>query len=82
SLANKSGIEILKGSSGIQAGTSSPAGLVNFVVKRPLAEDGTALRVEAIQGGTLQGSVDHSQRFGAGREFGLRVNLAAAHLQP
>jgi iron complex outermembrane recepter protein len=82
SLVNKSGIEVLKGSSGMQAGTSSPAGLVNFVVKRPLAEDGTALRVEAIQGGSVQASVDHSQRFGANREFGLRANLAAAHLDP
>ncbi|KQV48742.1 hypothetical protein ASC95_22875 [Pelomonas sp. Root1217] len=82
SLVNKSGIEVLKGSSGMQAGTSSPAGIVNFVVKRPLAEDGTALMLEAIQGGTVQASVDHSQRFGANREFGVRVNLAAAHLDP
>jgi iron complex outermembrane receptor protein len=82
SLANKSAIEVLKGSSGIQAGTSSPAGLLNLVVKRPLAEDGTTLSVGAIQGGTVEASVDHSQRFGANREFGLRVNLAAARLDP
>jgi iron complex outermembrane receptor protein len=82
SLVNKSGIEVLKGSSGMQAGTSSPAGLVNFIVKRPLAEDGTALMLQAIQGGSVQASVDHSQRFGASREFGVRVNLAAAHLDP
>ncbi|MGM9484497.1 TonB-dependent siderophore receptor [Roseateles sp. NT4] len=82
SLVNKSGIEVLKGSSGMQAGTSSPAGIVNFVVKRPLAEDGTALMLEAIQGGTVQASLDHSQRFGANREFGLRVNVAAARLDP
>jgi iron complex outermembrane recepter protein len=82
SLVNKSGIEVLKGSSGMQAGTSSPAGIVNFVVKRPLAEDGTALMLEAIQGGSVQASLDHSQRFGASREFGVRVNLAVAHLDP
>lgn len=82
SLVNKSGIEILKGSSGMQAGTSSPAGLVNFVVKRPLAEDGTALMLAAIQGGSVQASLDHSQRFGASREFGVRINLAAVHLDP
>jgi iron complex outermembrane receptor protein len=34
-LENKDRIEILKGTSGIQAGTSSPGGLVNLVVKRP-----------------------------------------------
>ncbi|RTL36211.1 MAG: TonB-dependent siderophore receptor [Burkholderiales bacterium] len=82
SLANKAAVEVLKGSSGIQAGTSAPAGLVNFVVKRPLADDATTLVLGVIQGGTVQASVDHSQRFGANREFGLRVNADAAQLKP
>jgi len=82
SLANKAAVEVLKGSSGMQAGTSAPAGLVNLVVKRPLAEDATTLEIGAIQGGTVEASIDHSQRFGANREFGLRVNVAAAHLDP
>ncbi len=82
SLANKSAIEVLKGSSGMQAGTSAPAGLVNFVVKRPLADDATTLVLGAIQHGTVEASLDHSQRFGTNREFGVRVNLAAAHLDP
>lgn len=82
SLANKAAVEVLKGSSGMQAGTSAPAGLVNLVVKRPLADDATALTVGAIQGGTVEARVDHSQRFGANRDFGLRVNLAASHLAP
>ncbi len=82
SLANKAAVEVLKGSSGMQAGTSAPAGLVNLVVKRPLAEDATSLVLGAIQGGTVQASVDHSQRLGTNREFGLRVNLAAAQLDP
>ncbi|MFG6489013.1 TonB-dependent siderophore receptor [Roseateles sp. BYS78W] len=81
-LANKSAIEVLKGSSGIQAGTSSPAGLLNLVVKRPLADDATTLAVGVVQNGTVEASIDHSQRFGANREFGLRVNLAAARLDP
>jgi outer membrane receptor protein involved in Fe transport len=34
-LANKRGLELLKGTSGLQAGTSSPGGLVNLSVKRP-----------------------------------------------
>ena len=33
--ANKQALEILKGTSGLQAGTSAPGGLVNLVVKRP-----------------------------------------------
>ena len=82
SLANKAAVEVLKGSSGMQAGTSAPAGLVNFVVKRPLADDATTLTVGAIQGGTVQASIDHSQRFGTSREFGLRINADAARLDP
>ncbi|MCY4754596.1 TonB-dependent siderophore receptor [Pelomonas aquatica] len=82
SLANKAVVEVLKGSSGMQAGTSAPAGLVNLVVKRPLADDATTLMLGAIQGGTVEAGIDHSQRFGMGREFGLRVNLAAARLDP
>ena len=82
SLANKAAVEVLKGSSGMQAGTSAPAGLINFVVKRPLAEDATTLVLGAIQGGTVEASVDHSQRLGANREFGVRINVAASHLEP
>ncbi|MFT7772321.1 TonB-dependent siderophore receptor [Roseateles sp.] len=82
SLANKAAVEVLKGSSGIQAGTSAPAGLVNLVVKRPLADDATTLMLGVIERGTVEARVDHSQRFGANREFGLRVNLAAARLDP
>ncbi|HEY8877359.1 MAG TPA: TonB-dependent siderophore receptor [Roseateles sp.] len=82
SLANKAAVEVLKGSSGMQAGTSAPAGLVNLVVKRPLAEDATTLMLGAIEHGTVEASVDHSQRFGANREFGLRINAAAARLDP
>lgn len=82
SLTNKAAVEVLKGSSGMQAGTSAPAGLVNLVVKRPLAEDATVLGLGFIQSGTVEASLDHSQRYGANREFGLRVNLAAARLDP
>jgi iron complex outermembrane receptor protein len=82
SLVNKASVEVLKGSTGMQAGTSAPAGLVNLVVKRPLADDATTLLLSVAERGTVEASIDHSQRFGANREFGLRVNLAAAQLDP
>ena len=82
SLANKAGVEVLKGSSGMQAGTSAPAGLVNLVVKRPLADDATTLTLGAVEGGTVQAGVDHSQRLGSQREFGLRLNATASRLDP
>jgi iron complex outermembrane receptor protein len=80
-LENKSGVEILKGLSGMQAGTSAPGGLVNLVVKRPDAD----LRSASLyfeQPGTVGAQVDLSQRFGDARQFGARLNVSAAHLDP
>ncbi len=82
SLTSIAAVEVLKGSSGLQAGTSAPAGLVDLAVKRPLADAATTLLFGAEQRGTLTASVDHSQRLGANREFGVRINLATSELKP
>lgn len=81
-LDNKSRIEILKGTSGMQSGTSAPGGLANFVVKRPLDTSLYSARLEWRQPGTVIGAVDLSQRFGTDQAFGVRVNAAAAHIDP
>ena len=81
-LDNKSRIEILKGTSGMQAGTSAPGGLVNAVVKRPLDAPLHSASVAWRQPGTVTGAFDLSQRFGADSAFGVRMNAAAAHLHP
>jgi iron complex outermembrane recepter protein len=81
-LGNKSRIEILKGTSGMQAGTSAPGGLVNYVVKRPLDAPLRSAALEWRHPGSVVGEVDLSQRFGAGDAWGVRVNAAAAHLDP
>ena len=81
-LDNKSGVEILKGLSGLQAGTSAPGGLVNFVVKRPLAGPLRSVALEWRQAGSVTGGVDISQRFGPDQAFGVRLNAAAARLDP
>ena len=80
-LDNKAGIELFKGTSGIQAGTSAPAGLVNYLVKRP---DGKLREVTVglnDRGGWLLGA-DLSDRFGERNEYGLRVNAAREALRP
>lgn len=80
-LSNKSSIELLKGISGMQAGTSAPGGAVNLIVKRPtlnLNEASLSWRAN----NTLQAAVDRSQRFGADEAFGLRINASAARLDP
>jgi len=81
-LDNKARIEILKGTSGMQAGTSAPGGLVNYVVKRPLDAPLRSVSLEWRQPGTVTGAFDLSQRFGTDQAFGVRLNAAAAHLDP
>lgn len=80
-LDNKSRLELLKGTSGIQAGTSAPGGLVNYVVKRPDTDLRSAY-VELSGSSNALAAVDLSSRFGADRAFGLRLNAAAEHLDP
>lgn len=80
-LGNKSSIEVLKGTSGTQAGTSAPGGLVNLVVKRPDVQL-LALSAGVSERGTLEAAVDWSQRFGTAKAFGLRINAAGAALRP
>jgi len=81
-LDNKAQVEIMKGTSGMQAGTSAPGGLVNYVVKRPLATPLRSISIEAREAGSVTAAADLSQRFGAAEAFGLRLNAAAAHLDP
>ena len=80
-LGNKSGLELLKGTSGIQAGTSAPGGLVSLVVKRPTRNQRSAL-LEFSEHGSVGGQVDISQRFGTDEAFGLRVNAGYRHIDP
>ena len=76
-LENKQSVEILKGTSGIQAGTSAPGGLVNYNVKRPTQADLRSVRLEATSYGSVLGAVDLGGRAGENKEFGYRINAAA-----
>ena len=62
--ANKQALEILKGTSGLQAGTSAPGGLVNLVLKRPREQVATGT-LSWDQGGALGAAVDVGRRSGA-----------------
>ena len=81
-LDNKERIEILRGTSGIQAGTSAPGGLVNYVVKRPTDQDLRTVRIETTSRGSLLGAIDLGGRFGENRQFGYRINVASENLKP
>ncbi|MDP1901907.1 MAG: TonB-dependent siderophore receptor [Rubrivivax sp.] len=78
-LENKERVELLKGTSGIQAGTSAPGGLVNLVTKRATGSVRSA-RLEARQGGAVLGAVDLGEQFGPEGRLGLRLNAAHERL--
>jgi len=79
-LENKERIEILKGLSGLQAGISSPGGVVNYVTKRPTATPLLSSTVGVSERGTLYGAVDAGGRFEDTR-FGYRINAAGEKLR-
>lgn len=81
-LENKAAVDILKGTSGLQAGTSAPGGLVNYAVKRPLVRDHGQAQLQWSSRNTLLGAADVGGRFGPGADFGWRVNAAHEQLRP
>lgn len=81
-LDNKERVELLKGTSGIQAGTSAPGGLVNYVVKRPTDTELREVRLEWTQRASLLAAADLGGRFGVDNAFGYRLNVAGEQLRP
>ena len=84
-MENKERIELLKGTSGIQAGTSSPGGLVNYVVKRAPTNAEQQIRNITMsygQGDNRLVAADLGGRFGEVAEFGYRFNIAHEDLNP
>jgi iron complex outermembrane recepter protein len=84
-MDNKERIELLKGTSGIQAGTSAPGGLVNYVVKRAPSRAEQTIRTMTLsygQGHNRSVAADLGGRFGEVAEFGYRFNIAHEELNP
>ena len=81
-LENKAAVEVLKGTSGLQAGTSAPGGLVNYAIKRPLARDHAEARLQFSSRQTLMGAADLGGRLGEAGALGWRLNAAAEQLRP
>ncbi len=79
-LDNKASVQVLKGTSGIQAGTSAPGGLIEYTVKRPTAAPLRQVRVETTDASSALVAVDLSDRLGAESAWGYRLNLAAEHM--
>lgn len=79
--ANKQSLEVLKGTSGLQAGVSAPGGLLNLVVKRPRERIRDA-SLRWAEDGTLEAAVDIGDRAGGDAAIGWRLNASAARLDP
>ena len=82
SLANKERVEFLKGTSGIQASTSAPGGLVNYIVKRPTAQPLRRVRLGIGDRGSVGAALDLGGRAGVDDRFGYRLNLAHEDRNP
>ena len=78
---NKERIEALKGANALMFGIASPAGIVNLVTKRASAQNISTVSMSANAFGQYGASIDLGRRFGDGKKLGLRVNVAAAHLE-
>lgn len=84
-MDNKERIELLKGTSGIQSGTSAPGGLVNYVVKRAPSAPNKTIRDVTLSygpGNNRLVAADLGGRFGEGADFGYRFNVAHEALDP
>jgi iron complex outermembrane recepter protein len=79
-LANKERVDILKGTSGIQAGVSAPGGLINYGIKRPGTQDIRSLELHANGEGQYGAAVDLGGRWGASGAQGWRLNAALDRL--
>ena len=84
-MDNKERIELLKGTSGIQSGTSAPGGLVNYVVKRAPNDPEKIIRDVTLSygpGNNRLAAADLGGRFGPEAGFGYRLNVAHEDLDP
>jgi iron complex outermembrane recepter protein len=79
---NRQSIEILKGVSGVQAGSSAPGGLVNYSLKRPTAAPLRELTVGLSERGTRLVHLDLGGRFGVDQALGYRFNAAFEDKRP
>jgi iron complex outermembrane recepter protein len=77
---NKERVEILKGVSAMQAGASSPGGIINFVTKRP--KDVMSATVGTGERGTEYMAADFGTFLNKEKSLGIRINAAHENIKP
>jgi iron complex outermembrane receptor protein len=76
-MENKERVEVLKGSSALYYGFTSPAGVVNLVTKRAGPEPVMSVAVSGNEFGSYQGHFDVGRQFENGK-YGMRFNAMSA----
>jgi iron complex outermembrane receptor protein len=76
-LENKERVEVLKGASSLYYGFVPPSGIVNYVTKRAGAQPVTSVSTSVNNYGAADIHADIARRFGADKEFGIRVNAVS-----
>ncbi|MBV8579207.1 MAG: TonB-dependent receptor [Candidatus Eremiobacteraeota bacterium] len=75
-IEDKCRVEALKGAGALEFGIASPAGIVNYVMKRASDIPNTSIALVGNGYGQSIGSADVGGRFGSYDQFGVRVSLA------
>ena len=75
-VEDKCRVEAFKGAGALEFGIASPAGIVNYVLKRAGDVPNTSITLVGNGYGQSVGSLDIGGRFGYNDQFGVRVNLA------
>jgi iron complex outermembrane receptor protein len=78
---DKERVETLKGANALMFGIASPGGIINLVTKRATDKDVTTLGLQGNSFGAYGAAIDIGRKFGADKQFGLRANLARAHIE-
>ncbi|MBF8178168.1 TonB-dependent siderophore receptor [Herminiimonas contaminans] len=79
-MENKERLEILKGLAGLQAGTASSGGILNYVTKRPTDTPLRSATFEVRERGTIYSAIDLGGR-SEDKRFGYRINAAAEDIK-
>lgn len=80
-MENKERVEVLKGSSALYYGFTSPAGVVNMVTKRARSEPVTSFALFGNEYGSFQGHLDIGRQLGDRDQFGVRLNAAGGEVR-
>ena len=76
STEDKAQVQVLKGAGALEYGLASPAGIVNYILKRAGRTPVNALSFSTNGYGQAIADIDLGRRFGRNNQFGVRLNLA------